>query len=143
VDNINLLAPDGLKLIGQCSDLTALRSIEPTVSNQRISVAAHSPGWSTLTGAPVGGGEFYYDPNDTTSADDDIFILLLLAVSAGSVLARVKICLEWKGVRPGDDAAPALNAIGAYLNSRAVAKGTVSGLPRVHVGAGVYPLSIQ
>ncbi|HBS6938989.1 TPA: right-handed parallel beta-helix repeat-containing protein, partial [Klebsiella pneumoniae] len=142
VDNINLLAPDGLKLIGQCSDLTALRSIEPTVSNQRISVAAHSPGWSTLTGAPVGGGEFYYDPHDTTSADDDIFIFVTVGGKRWKrACSGKKICLEWKGVRPGDDAAPALNAIGTYLNNRAIAKGTVSGLPRVHIGAGVYPLS--
>lgn len=138
----NLGSGDGLKLVGQCSDLTALRTIEPTASNQRISVASYSPGWAGLIGAPVGGGEFYYDPNDTTSADDDIFVF----VTAGGkrwkrACSGKKICLEWKGVRPGDDAAPALNAIGAYLNSRAVAKGTVSGLPRVHVGAGVYPLS--
>lgn len=139
---IELASSDGIKLIGQCPDLTALRTIEPTISNQRICVASYSPGWAGLIGAPVGGGEFYYDPNDTTSADDDIFIF----VTAGGkrwkrACSGKKICLEWKGVRPGDDAAPALNAIGAYLNSRAVAKGTVSGLPRVHVGAGVYPLS--
>ncbi|HBR0868518.1 TPA: hypothetical protein R4169_000648 [Klebsiella pneumoniae] len=139
---IELAASDGIKLIGQCPDLTALRTIEPTISNQRICVASYSPGWAGLIGAPVGGGEFYYDPNDTTSADDDIFVF----VTAGGkrwkrACSGKKICLEWKGVRPGDDAAPALNAIGAYLNSRAVAKGTVSGLPRVHVGAGVYPLS--
>ncbi|MCX8315028.1 phage tail fiber protein [Klebsiella pneumoniae] len=139
---IELAASDGIKLIGQCPDLTALRTIEPTISNQRICVASYSPGWAGLIGAPVGGGEFYYDPNDTTSSDDDIFIF----VTAGGkrwkrACSGKKICLEWKGVRPGDDAAPALNAIGAYLNSRAVAKGTVSGLPRVHVGAGVYPLS--
>ncbi|HFD3102902.1 TPA: phage tail fiber protein [Klebsiella quasipneumoniae subsp. similipneumoniae] len=139
---IELAASDGIKLIGQCSDLTALRTIEPTASNQRISVASYSPGWAGLIGAPVGGGEFYYDPNDTTSADDDIFVF----VTAGGkrwkrACSGKKICLEWKGVRPGDDAAPALNAIGTYLNNRAIAKGTVSGLPRVHVGAGVYPLS--
>lgn len=138
----NLGSGDGLKLVGQCSDLTALRTIEPTASNQRISVASYSPGWAGLIGAPVGGGEFYYDPNDTTSADDDIFVF----VTAGGkrwkrACSGKKICLEWKGVRPGDDAAPALNAIGTYLNNRAIAKGTVSGLPRVHVGAGVYPLS--
>ncbi|HBU2886378.1 TPA: right-handed parallel beta-helix repeat-containing protein, partial [Klebsiella pneumoniae] len=131
-----------LKLVGQCSDLTALRTIEPTASNQRISVASYSPGWAGLIGAPVGGGEFYYDPNDTTSADDDIFVFVTVGGKRWKrACSGKKICLEWKGVRPGDDAAPALNAIGAYLNSRAVAKGTVSGLPRVHVGAGVYPLS--
>ncbi|HBR1657930.1 TPA: right-handed parallel beta-helix repeat-containing protein [Klebsiella pneumoniae] len=139
---IELAASDGIKLIGQCPDLTALRTIEPTISNQRICVASYSPGWAGIIGAPVGGGEFYYDPNDTTSSDDDIFIF----VTAGGkrwkrACSGKKICLEWKGVRPGDDAAPALNAIGTYLNNRAIAKGTVSGLPRVHVGAGVYPLS--
>ncbi|EMO5537771.1 right-handed parallel beta-helix repeat-containing protein [Klebsiella variicola] len=138
----NLGSGDGLKLVGQCSDLTALRTIEPTASNQRISVASYSPGWAGLIGAPVGGGEFYYDPNDTTSADDDIFVFVTVGGKRWKrACSGKKICLEWKGVRPGDDAAPALNAIGAYLNSRAVAKGTVSGLPRVHVGAGVYPLS--
>ena len=80
-DNLrqNLGSGDGLKLVGQCSDLTALRAIEPTASNQRISVASYSPGWAGLIGAPVGGGEFYYDPNDTTSADDDIFVFVILS----------------------------------------------------------------
>lgn len=73
---IELASSDGIKLIGQCPDLTALRTIEPTISNQRICVASYSPGWAGLIGAPVGGGEFYYDPNDTTSADDDIFVFV-------------------------------------------------------------------
>lgn len=67
---IELTASDGLKWIGRCSDLTALRSIEPTSSGQNISVVAHSPGWAAMVGVPSGGGEFYYDPNDTTSPDD-------------------------------------------------------------------------
>lgn len=66
----SLTSSDGLKWIGRCSDLTALRSIEPTSASQRISTVAHSPGWSVVAGVPSGGGEFYYDPNDTTSPDD-------------------------------------------------------------------------
>lgn len=67
---IELTASDGLKWIGRCSDLTALRSIEPTSSGQNISVVAHSPGWAAMVGVPSGGGVFYYDPHDTVSPDD-------------------------------------------------------------------------
>jgi hypothetical protein len=87
---IELAASDGIKLIGQCPDLTALRTIEPTASNQRISVASYSPGWAGLIGAPVGGGEFYYDLMTQHPPTMIFLYLLLLAVSAGSVLARVK-----------------------------------------------------
>ncbi|CTQ16095.1 hypothetical protein BN1200_580036 [Klebsiella variicola] len=66
----NLASSDGLKWIGRCSDLTALRGIEPTSASQRISTVAHSPGWAAIAGVPSGGGEFYYDHNDTTSPDD-------------------------------------------------------------------------
>lgn len=67
---IELASSDGLKWIGRCSDLTALRGIEPTSASQRISTVAHSPGWAAVAGVPSGGGEFYYDPNDTTTPDD-------------------------------------------------------------------------
>jgi hypothetical protein len=43
-----------------------------------------------LIGAPVGGGEFYYDPNDTTSADDDIFVFVTAGGKRWKRLARVK-----------------------------------------------------
>ena len=138
----NLGSGDGLKLVGQCSDLTALRTIEPTASNQRISVASYSPGWAGLIGAPVGGGEFYYDPNDTTSADDDIFVFV---TAGGKRWKRAcdgsEIYLSWKGVKSGSDAAPALNAIGNYLKAKAIANGTVANLPIVIVPKGIYPLS--
>jgi hypothetical protein len=138
----NLGSSDGYKYIGRCSDLTALRTIEPTSANQKIQVVDYAPGWASLAGVPLGGGEFYYDPNDFTSLDDDIFIV----VTAGGKrwkrsCSGKKICLEWLGVRPGDDATRALQAIGTYLNNRAISAGTVSGLPRVEISAGVYRLT--
>lgn len=137
-----LSSSDGLKLIGTCSDVTALRAIEPTVSNQRISVAAYAPGWASLTGVPVGGGEFYYDQNDTSSPDDDIFVFV---TAGGKRWKRAcdgsEIYLSWKGVKSGSDAAPALNAIGNYLKAKAIANGTVANLPIVIVPKGIYTLS--
>lgn len=85
---------------------------------------------------------FYYDPTDTTTPDDGIFTFV---TSSGKRWKRScdgsYISLAWFGVRPGQDAAPALNAIGSYLKARAISAGTVTGLPRVLVPAGYYTLS--
>jgi hypothetical protein len=60
----NLAALDGLKLIGKCSTISALRTVEPSYAGQSI----------TLRRAVSGGHEIncqlWYDADDLTTADD-------------------------------------------------------------------------
>lgn len=138
----DLSKSDGLKFIGECSNITQLRSIEPSKSGQKIKVMSYRSGWAAELGVPVGGGDFYYDKNDKTSPDDDIFVFV---TPNGSRWKRgnsgKKIKLEWKGIRSGDDATSALKSIGAYLKARAKADETIAKLPRVVIDAGDYYLS--
>lgn len=71
VPKTSLSASDGPKLIGRCSDVTSMRSVEPSVNGQRIDVIAYSPGWAGQV-YPLGGGYFYYDATDVTTADDGV-----------------------------------------------------------------------
>lgn len=138
----DLGSSDGYKYIGQCPDIPTLRTIEPTSTGQKIQVMSYRSGWAAEAGAPVGGGEFYYDKNDTTSADDDIFVFVTpkgARWKRGSSGKKIK--LEWKGIRSGDDATAALTSIGAYLKARAKAAGTIARLPRCEIDAGDYYLS--
>ena len=57
----NLNAGDGLRLIGQCKNLAALRTFEPSVSGQQIYLEALQDGWAaTSSGMPWGGGKLRY-----------------------------------------------------------------------------------
>ncbi|MHB4163720.1 phage tail fiber protein [Klebsiella pneumoniae] len=73
---IELASSDGFKWLGRCSDVGALRLLEPTFSGQIIPVVSYHAGWSAVSSAPVGGGDFYYDANDTTSADDGVMVFV-------------------------------------------------------------------
>ncbi|HBS6333226.1 TPA: hypothetical protein MAM12_002058 [Klebsiella pneumoniae] len=54
----NLGSDEGLKLIGQCGNLTALRAAEPSVNGQQIYLQARVSGWAaTAAGMPWGGGK--------------------------------------------------------------------------------------
>lgn len=61
---------DGLKLIGNCPNISKLRDIEPIKSKQRIFVVEHT------SGLGIGGGYFYYDNTDTSSTDDDGVVIV-------------------------------------------------------------------
>ncbi|QLN47532.1 phage tail fiber protein [Klebsiella grimontii] len=61
---LNLQSADGLKYIGRCPSIEALRSIEPTKIQQKIDVIEYSPGFG------CGGGFFEYDHLDEVSIDD-------------------------------------------------------------------------
>lgn len=67
----SLSSPDGLKKVGRCSDITTLRTIEPTLSGQKIDVVAYNSGWASQVN-PTGGGSFVYDAADTVTVDDGI-----------------------------------------------------------------------
>lgn len=138
----NLGSDEGLKHIGRCPSVAVLRTIEPSDIGQRINVVSYSTGWTVETGVPLGGGDFYYDPNDTTTPDDDIFVFVTVGGKRWKRdCSGKKILLEWKGIKPGDDATYALQSIGNYLKLRAKSAGTVAELPRVEIGAGTYFIS--
>lgn len=59
-----LAGPDGYKYVGRCPTVAALRALEPTVTNQLVSVIAYR------TGSSVGGGFYQYDSTDTTTVDN-------------------------------------------------------------------------
>lgn len=68
----DLVSSDGLKLLGQCSDLNSLRNMEPELSGQQIYLAARVSGWAaTASGMPWGGGKFRYIPNLPSSLQID------------------------------------------------------------------------
>lgn len=60
----NLKKPDGLKYIGGCASVAALRLQEPETDLQKIDVIGYH------TGSSVGGGEFVFDATDTITPDD-------------------------------------------------------------------------
>lgn len=138
----DLGSSDGLKLIGQCSDVIALRTIEPTQPNQRISVAAYSPGWAALAGVPVGGGEFYYDSNDSTSVDNDIFVFV---TTGGKRWKRHcnkdYIDLSWIGLQSGNDIAPYWQKAIDFIHNAAIGKSSIYDLPYIRITGGSYLLS--
>ena len=59
-----LAAYDGLKFIGKCPSVSALRATEPSFTGQKIDVGSY------YSGGKTGGGYYTYDSTDTTSADD-------------------------------------------------------------------------
>lgn len=81
----DLSDPAGLKLVGRCSDISALRNIEPTIVGQKIDVVAYE----VSTPDPTGGGYFQYDSQDNTSPDDGVVCI----VTTGGK--------RWKRLLPG------------------------------------------
>ena len=61
---VELISDDGLKLIGSCSSISALRNAEPTIDKQQIAVSGY---YTKNDGA---GGVFWHDAADLTSVDD-------------------------------------------------------------------------
>lgn len=105
---------DGLKLIGNCPNISKLRDIEPTKSKQRIFVVEHT------SGLGIGGGYFYYDNTDTSSTDDDGVVIV---TSGGKRWKRecTYISTDFYGLVAGTvvDMSSALNkALQAAKNSK-------------------------
>ncbi|WP_029988531.1 MULTISPECIES: phage tail protein, partial [unclassified Serratia (in: enterobacteria)] len=89
----SLSAVDGLKYIGRCPDISTLRTINPSVLNQKIDVVCHS------TKGDKGGGYFYYDDTDSTTIDDNGFTCVVL--QNGKRWKREvshDLYVEWSGI---------------------------------------------
>ncbi|HBS7041748.1 TPA: hypothetical protein MAO37_003349 [Klebsiella pneumoniae] len=107
----NLGSGDGLKLVGRCANISALRATEPTQNIQLIRTISYSTGLAPEM--PRGGGDYEYDPDDATSADDGI---LTIVTSDGArwkkILNDLSLTCADAGVFPsGDDDTDALNAL--------------------------------
>ena len=102
---------DGLKLVGRCSSVAALRNIEPTQNTQTIRTISYHTGLAPEM--PRGGGDYEYDPDDNTTVDDGI---LTIVTANGArwkrVLQSLYLTCADAGVLPsgGDDTA-ALNGL--------------------------------
>ena len=106
-----LSANDGMKLIGCVSDITTLRTTEPTLQDQRILLLSYYAG-----SIKSGGGVFVYDSTDTTSIDDGGVIIV---TASGKRWKRKDIeggvNAEWFGVSPSaGDITSKLNAATQY-----------------------------
>ena len=99
---------DGLKYIGRCPSIDALRSIEPTAIGQKIDVVAYYNDWQTKIN-PTGGGCFFYDAADSASPDDGwICIVTTEGNRWKRIVDNLEWDLEWAGVRSGDNISPLL-----------------------------------
>ncbi len=66
-----LASAGGIGLIGACTSIAQLRSVEPTNGGQRIDVSSYYSDWSVIVGGePKYGGRFWYDSADSTTPDD-------------------------------------------------------------------------
>lgn len=77
---IQLAANDGLKFIGQCPDISTLRTIEPETNGQRITLRQHT------IGTGLGGGAFRSVLAGTGYTDDDGVVI---KTAGGSVWLRI------------------------------------------------------
>lgn len=65
-----LMSPDGEKYLGKCQSIAQLRTIEPTISTQTITVER------AVSGGPLINAICTYDPLDTTSPDNGFSIFV-------------------------------------------------------------------
>lgn len=137
-----LAARDGLKLIGECSDISELKNTEPDFDQQKILVKNHTVKDSRYPYKIDTGGLFAFDETDTTTLNDD---WLCIVTGGGARWKRVikdsLLNLAWYGVKPGDDITPALNAAIAYLKTAFIADAAPAYAPTIAINAGKYTIS--
>ncbi|EMR2275932.1 hypothetical protein WJD43_002132 [Klebsiella pneumoniae] len=115
----NLGSEDGLKLVGQCAHLDALRVVEPSVDGQQIYLTARAAGWAlTSSGTPWGGGKFRHVANlpDELKIDDGGSIIMAGGkcwVREEMLTGQGEVRVEWYLDKPPsftDDASDAFQA---------------------------------
>lgn len=102
----NLGSSDGEKLIGKCPHVGALRSIEPSYSDQTITLLRVIPG------GPVVNLQLSYDADDTTSADDGYSVFVTPGGARWKVDTSEGIDVRWAGLNlAGTNLGSCLNKI--------------------------------
>lgn len=133
---------DGLKLIGQCSNISELKNIEPDFDQQKILLKNHTVNDSRFPYKIETGGIFSSDLSDTSTLNDD---WLCIVTGGGARWKRVikdsLLNLAWYGVKPGDDITAALNAAIAYLKTAFISDAAPAYAPTIVINAGKYTIS--
>lgn len=103
---IELASSDGEKLIGKCPHVGALRSIEPSYSDQTITLLRVVPG------GPVVNLQLSYDADDTTSADDGYSVFVTTGGARWKADTSEGIDVRWAGLNlAGTNLGSCLNKI--------------------------------
>lgn len=102
----NLGSSDGEKLIGKCPHVGALRSIEPSYSDQTITLLR------VVQGGPVVNLQLSYDADDTTSADDGYSVFVTAGGARWKADTSNGIDVRWAGLNlAGTNLGSCLNKI--------------------------------
>lgn len=102
----NLGSSDGEKLIGKCPHVGALRSIEPSYSDQTITLLRVVPD------GPVVNLQLSYDADDTTSADDGYSVFVTTGGARWKADTSEGIDVRWAGLNlAGTNLGSCLNKI--------------------------------
>lgn len=138
----NLDSKDGLKYIGECTNIAELKNIEPDFDQQKITLKNYIANSSDTPYKIETGGMFSSDLSDTTTSDDG---WLCIVTNGGARWKRVikdtLINLSWAGVKSGDDITSALNTAISYLKSVFIANSAPAYIPAIAINAGKYTVS--
>lgn len=113
LNSADLAASDGFKLVGRCATIATLRTTEPTINKQMVSLVEYT------SGTGYGGGILWYDNADTTSADNGVDVFV---TSGGKRWKRLssRITLLDAGGVPGTDSSVALQRLVDAMKGKAV-----------------------
>ena len=101
-----LAASDGGKFIGKCAHVSALRSIEPSYSDQTITLLRVVPG------GPVVNLQLTYDSDDTTSEDDGYSVFVTAGGARWKADTSEGVDVRWAGLNlAGTNLGSCLNKI--------------------------------
>lgn len=93
-DNLlNLIeSDDGFKYVGSCASVDVLRTIEPTVDGQKITLQRYS------SECPIINGTLIYDESDTTTSDDDYSVFVTSEGARWKVDVTSGIDIRYAGI---------------------------------------------
>ena len=119
---VALAQPDGLKKIGKCATVVALRSIEPSFPWQSITVER------AVSDGPILNEVLTYDPTDTTSSDDGYSVFVTPGGKRWKTDETKPINAFMGGFSPSmNNLAQVINAIALNEVSKVIARGSVAG----------------
>ncbi|HIE0705528.1 TPA: phage tailspike protein [Serratia marcescens] len=131
-----LASPAGPKYVGRCPDVATLRTIEPTLPDQKVDLVRYASGYAG------GGSEIYYDPNDTTTSDDGVMTFVTPGGARWKRPNTGEIPLEWAGYNPStSNAAAALQKIINLIVAIAVRTKSFADLPEIIIKKGRYTMT--